>query len=66
MENMDKELTVPKWVLINRPKIPQMPKTYLPKLSAQAKSLGFWWKKASLGVREENIIINSNIIKVSW
>ena len=25
MENMDKGLTVPKWVLINRPKIPQMP-----------------------------------------
>ena len=24
MENMDKGLTVPKWVLINRPKIPQM------------------------------------------
>ena len=23
MENMDKGLTVPKWVLINRPKIPQ-------------------------------------------
>jgi hypothetical protein len=26
MENMDKGFTVPKWVLINRPKIPQMPK----------------------------------------
>jgi hypothetical protein len=25
MENMDKGLTVPKWVLINRPKIRQMP-----------------------------------------
>ena len=25
MENVDKELTVPKWVLINRPKPPQMP-----------------------------------------
>jgi hypothetical protein len=25
MENMDRELTVPKWVLIVRPKIPQMP-----------------------------------------
>ena len=31
MENMDKELTVPKWVLIVWPKIPQMPQ----KLSAQ-------------------------------
>jgi hypothetical protein len=25
MENMDKGLTVPKWVLIIQPKIPQMP-----------------------------------------
>ena len=25
MKNMDKGLTVPKWVLINWPKIPQMP-----------------------------------------
>ena len=39
MENMDRGLAVPK-----RPKIPQMPQ----KLSA--KSLGLWWKKASLGV----------------
>ena len=31
MENMDKGLTVPKWVLIVRPKIPQMPQI----LSAQ-------------------------------
>ena len=31
MENKDKEIRVPKWVLINRPKIPQMPQN----LSAQ-------------------------------
>ena len=31
MKNMDKELTVPKWVLINQSKIPQMPQN----LSAQ-------------------------------
>ena len=24
MENVDKELTVPKWVLINRPKMPRI------------------------------------------
>ena len=30
MKNMDKGLTVPKWVVINQPKIPQMP----PKFSA--------------------------------
>ena len=29
MKNMDKGLTVPKWVLINWPKIPQMPQTFL-------------------------------------
>ena len=29
IENMDKGLTVPKWVLINWPKIPQMPQNYL-------------------------------------
>jgi hypothetical protein len=44
MEHMDKGLTVPKWVLINWPKIPQMPKTYLPKLSAQAQKLGISMK----------------------
>ena len=27
MENMDNGLTVPKWVLIVQPKIPQMPQT---------------------------------------
>ena len=49
MENMDKELTVPKWVL---PKIPQMPQ----KMSAQnvcpsPKSSRFLKKMLSLGVR---------------
>ena len=29
MENMNKELTVPKWVLIVQPKIPQMPQNIL-------------------------------------
>ena len=28
MENMEKGLTVPKWVLINRSKIPQMPQNF--------------------------------------
>ena len=52
MENMDKGLAVPKWVLIVQPKIPQMPQ----KLSAQfvcisPKVWDFNEKKASLGVR---------------
>jgi hypothetical protein len=52
MENMDKGLTVPKWVLIILLKIPQMPQN----LSAQIvcsspKVWDFDEKKASLGVR---------------
>ena len=52
MENMDKGFTAPKWVLIVRPKIPQMPQN----LSAQfvcssPKVLDLNEKKASLGVR---------------
>ena len=37
MENLDKGLTVPKWVLI---KYPKCPKIYLLKLSAQAQKFG--------------------------
>ena len=52
MENMDKGLTIPKWVLIVWPKMPQMPQN----LSAQfvcpgPKILDFNEKKASLVVR---------------
>ena len=51
MENMDKELTVPKWMLIVRPKIPQMPQ----KISAQnvcpSPKVRDLKKKLSLGVR---------------
>ena len=36
MENIDKGLTVPKWLLINRPKMPQMPQN----LSAQGHKFG--------------------------
>ena len=50
MENMDKELTVPKWVLIVRPKIPQMPQKFQPKMSAQAQKFKIFEKKLSLGV----------------
>ena len=51
MKNIDKGLTVPKWVLINRPKIPPMSQN----LSAQSvcpspKVWDFDKKKASLGV----------------
>ena len=49
MEN--KELTVTKWVLIVRPKIPRMPqKKIQPKMSAQAQKLKIFEKKSSLWV----------------
>ena len=50
MNNMDKELTVPKWVLIVRPKIPKM--------SAQAQRFELFEKKLSLGVRSLLILIS--------
>jgi hypothetical protein len=43
MENMDKGPTVPKWVLMNWPKIPQNPN-----LSAQAQKFGNFEKSTSL------------------
>ena len=60
MENMDKGLTVPKWVLINWPKIPQMPQ----KLPAQfvCPSPKVWdfdekrlhWTSAVRGLRQKS------------
>ena len=52
MENMEKGLTVPKWVLINRPKIPQMPQN----LSAQivCPSPKVWdFDEKFIGLRKE-------------
>ena len=49
MENMDTELTVPKWVLIVRPKIPQMPQ----KISAQKFEI---FKKSCLGVSVVRVV----------
>ena len=46
---MDKGLTVPKWVLINQMKVPQMPQIYLPKLSVQAQTFGISMKKGIIG-----------------
>ena len=49
------ELTVPKWVLIVRPKILQMPHKFQPKMSAQAKSSRFL-KKSSLWVSVDTVV----------
>ena len=56
MTNMDKGLTVPKWVLINRPKIPQNLTT---NLSVPAKSLEF-----SLGIRSTWVDSNTWTVKI--
>jgi hypothetical protein len=44
MENMDKGLTVPKWVLTVWPKIPQMPN-----LKAQAQKFWISMEKGFIG-----------------
>ena len=63
MENMDKGLTVPKYMLINWPKIPEntrkypkipentpkYPKIYLPTLSAKAQKFEISIKKGFIG-----------------
>ena len=49
MENMNKGLTVPKWVLINWLILPQMRKIYMPKLSAQALKFRILMKKCLIG-----------------
>ena len=46
MENMDKGLTVTKWVLIVWPKIPQI---YLPNWSAQTQKFEVSMKKGFIG-----------------
>jgi hypothetical protein len=51
MENMDKKFTVPKWVLMNRPEMPQMPQNLCNQIvSPSPKIWDFDEKKASLGV----------------
>jgi hypothetical protein len=49
MENMDKGLTVPKWVLIDQQKIPQISQICLPKLSAQAHTFVISMKMGFIG-----------------
>ena len=51
MENMDKGLTVPKWVLIVGPKIPQMPQKLLAQFVCPSPKVWDFRKKLCLGVR---------------
>ena len=54
MENMDKGLPVPKWVLIVRPKIPQMPQKFSDQFVFP--KFGIFEKKFSLDVRGFDLI----------
>ena len=60
MENMDKELTIPIWVLIIRRKIPQMPQKFQPEISGQAQNFeifekrSLWVSVVSDPVQQEN------------
>ena len=59
MKNMDKGLNV--WVLINRPKIPQIPQ----KLSAQAQKFGNFDKKKTF-IGHPSVLRAANIVLHSW
>ena len=50
MKNMDKGLTVSKWVLINWPKIPQMPPNFLAQFVCPSPKVWDFQKKSSLWV----------------
>ena len=49
MKNMEKGLTLPKWMLINWSKILEMPHIYLPKLSAHAQKFEILMKEGFIG-----------------
>ena len=49
MENMDKGFTVPKWVLINQPKIPTMLQNLSAQIVYQAQKFGIFMKKGFIG-----------------
>ena len=49
MENIDKGLTVPKCLLINRPKIPQMPQNLSVQIVCPSPKFGISMKKGFIG-----------------
>ena len=49
MEKMDKGLTVPKWVLIVWPKIPQMPEYLSTQFVCSSQQFGILMKKGFIG-----------------
>ena len=64
---MDKEPTVPKWVLTNQPKIPQMPKKFLVKfVCPSTKVWNFQKKKSSLWVSAVHGQDNSYLINFEF
>ena len=64
MENMDKGLTVPKWVLIVWLKITHnAPEFICPICLPKPKSSGFQWKKPSLGGRSPCTLVPNLVLK---
>ena len=63
MENMDKGLTVPKWVLINWPKIPQMPQNLSAQIVCPSPKVWDFDKKGFIG-RPQSVRWNTS--KTSW
>ena len=64
MENMDKGLKAPKWVLIfssAENTYPKCPEFNCPICLPKPKRLGFWWKNASLGVRSPCLLLYNNM-----
>jgi hypothetical protein len=49
MENMDKGLTVPKWLLIVQPKIPQMPQNLFAQFVCPSQKFWISMKKGFIG-----------------
>ena len=49
MQNMDKGLTVPNWVLINRPKITQMPQNLSAQIVCPSPKVWDFDKKGFIG-----------------
>ena len=63
---MDKEPTVPKWVLINRPKIPQMPQNLSAQIVCPSPKVWDFQKKALwVSVVRDKCQTKKNLVVVS-
>ena len=62
MENIDKGFTVPKWVLINQPKIPQMPQNLSAKFVCPSPKV---WDSAEKRLHWASIVRESTLPQVA-